>query len=105
MTAIERTQGDGVRRNTGLIGVTLPVFAGTLCLSAMLLLADDPEATMVMMPADHLIHPAEAFQQAIRQAAEGAPAPARSPGSAGYPPPARRRRSSAARRPSPSPAA
>src|SRR5437660_5174501 len=43
--------------------------APAIGLAAMLLLSEDPDATMVMMPADHLIEPAEAFQQAIRQAA------------------------------------
>jgi hypothetical protein len=50
MTAIERTQGDGVRRNTGLIGVTLPVFAGTLCLSAMLLFSVQPMFAKMVLP-------------------------------------------------------
>ena len=38
-------------------------------LAALLVSRDDPEATMVVMPADHVIRPAEKFQAAIRQAA------------------------------------
>jgi mannose-1-phosphate guanylyltransferase len=43
--------------------------APAIGLGALLVLADDPEAVMVVMPADHLIQPDEAFQNAIRQAA------------------------------------
>jgi mannose-1-phosphate guanylyltransferase len=39
-------------------------------LAAMLLSRHDPEATLVVMPADHVIQPVEAFQDAIRQAAK-----------------------------------
>ena len=39
-------------------------------LAAMLVSRHDPDATMVVLPADHVIRPAEAFQAAIRQAAE-----------------------------------
>jgi mannose-1-phosphate guanylyltransferase len=42
--------------------------APAIGLAASLVLADDPDATMVVMPSDHLIQPEEAFQQAIRQA-------------------------------------
>jgi mannose-1-phosphate guanylyltransferase len=38
-------------------------------LAALLVSRDDPEATMAVMPADHVIRPAEKFQAAIRQAA------------------------------------
>ena len=38
-------------------------------LAALLVSRDDPDATMVVMPADHVIRPAEKFQAAIRQAA------------------------------------
>jgi mannose-1-phosphate guanylyltransferase len=38
-------------------------------LAAQLVLREDPDATLVVMPADHLIQPPEAFQAAIRQAA------------------------------------
>ena len=38
-------------------------------LAALLVSRDDPDATMAVMPADHVIHPAEKFQAAIRQAA------------------------------------
>ncbi|HVT26426.1 MAG TPA: mannose-1-phosphate guanylyltransferase [Lacipirellulaceae bacterium] len=37
-------------------------------LAALLVSRSDPEATMVVMPADHVIRPAEAFQDAVRQA-------------------------------------
>jgi mannose-1-phosphate guanylyltransferase len=43
--------------------------APAIGLSALLVLADDPQAVMVVMPADHLIQPDEAFQAAIHQAA------------------------------------
>ena len=39
-------------------------------LAALLVSRDDPDATMVVMPADHVIRPAEKFQAAIRQAAD-----------------------------------
>lgn len=38
-------------------------------LAALFVIRSDPHATMVVMPADHIIRPAEAFQAAIRQAA------------------------------------
>ena len=38
-------------------------------LAALLVSRNDPDATMVVMPADHVIRPAEKFQAAIRQAA------------------------------------
>ena len=38
-------------------------------LAALLVSRHDPEATMVVMPADHVIRPAEKFQAAIEQAA------------------------------------
>jgi mannose-1-phosphate guanylyltransferase len=38
-------------------------------LAALLVSRDDPDATMAVMPADHVIRPAEKFQAAIRQAA------------------------------------
>src|SRR6478672_457715 len=38
-------------------------------LAALLVSRTDPEATMAVMPADHVIRPAEKFQAAIRQAA------------------------------------
>jgi mannose-1-phosphate guanylyltransferase len=37
-------------------------------LAAHLVSRDDPEATMVVMPADHVIRPVEKFQAAVRQA-------------------------------------
>jgi mannose-1-phosphate guanylyltransferase len=42
--------------------------APAIGLAALLVLAEDENATMVVMPADHLIQPEQAFQQAIRQA-------------------------------------
>jgi mannose-1-phosphate guanylyltransferase len=39
-------------------------------LAALLVSRDDPDAKMVVMPADHVIRPAERFQAAVRQAAE-----------------------------------
>ena len=39
-------------------------------LAALLISRTDPEATMVVMPADHVITPAEKFQHAIRQAVQ-----------------------------------
>lgn len=42
--------------------------APAIGLAALLVLQADPDATMVVMPADHLIQPPEAFQAAIRQA-------------------------------------
>jgi mannose-1-phosphate guanylyltransferase len=39
-------------------------------LAALLVSRHDPEATMVVMPADHVIRPVEKFQAAIRQAVE-----------------------------------
>lgn len=44
--------------------------APCIALAAMQLLRSDPDATMVVMPADHVIRPDEAFQQALRAAAE-----------------------------------
>ena len=38
-------------------------------LAALLVSRDDPEATMAVMPADHVIRPADTFQASIRQAA------------------------------------
>jgi mannose-1-phosphate guanylyltransferase len=39
-------------------------------LAALLVSRDDPNATMAVMPADHVIRPAEKFQAAIQQAAD-----------------------------------
>jgi hypothetical protein len=50
MTAIEQTQRANARRNIGLIGLALPVFAGTLCLSAMLLFSVQPMFTKMVLP-------------------------------------------------------
>lgn len=43
--------------------------APAIGLAALLVLAEDEDATMVVMPADHLIRPDDSFQGAIRQAA------------------------------------
>src|SRR4029079_4827479 len=42
--------------------------APAIGLAALVVLAQDDDATMVVMPADHLIQPDDAFQAAIRQA-------------------------------------
>ena len=39
------------------------------CLAALLVARHDPQATMAVMPSDHVIRPAERFRDAIRQAA------------------------------------
>jgi mannose-1-phosphate guanylyltransferase len=57
--ARERIVGEPCKRDT----------APAVGLAAILVMLRDPDATMVVMPADHLIEPAEAFQAAIRQAA------------------------------------
>lgn len=54
----QRLVGEPCKRDT----------APAIGLAATLLLAADPDTTMVMMPADHLIQPAAALQSAIRQA-------------------------------------
>jgi mannose-1-phosphate guanylyltransferase len=56
--ARERIVGEPCKRDT----------APAVGLAAQLVLRDDPDSTMVVMPADHLIQPPEAFQAAIRQA-------------------------------------
>jgi len=38
-------------------------------LAALGILRDDPEGTMIVMPADHVIEPAEAFRESVRAAA------------------------------------
>jgi mannose-1-phosphate guanylyltransferase len=43
--------------------------AAAIGLAAILVLADDPDATMIVSPSDHLIQPATAFQGALAQAA------------------------------------
>ncbi len=50
MTAIERTESAAARRFIGLIGLTLPVFAATLLLSAMLLFSVQPMFTKMVLP-------------------------------------------------------
>lgn len=42
--------------------------APCIALAALLVSRDDPEATMAVMPADHVIEPAEKFRAAIQQA-------------------------------------
>jgi mannose-1-phosphate guanylyltransferase len=54
----QRVIGEPCKRDT----------APAVGLAALLVLADDPDATMVVMPADHLIQPAASFQHAIQQA-------------------------------------
>ena len=55
----ERIVGEPCKRDT----------APAIGLAALLVSQDAPDATMVSMPADHLIQPTEAFHAAIRQAA------------------------------------
>lgn len=56
--AKQRIVGEPCKRDT----------APAIGLAALLVMQDDPDATMVVMPADHLIQPIETFQAAIRQA-------------------------------------
>ncbi|MFM9117591.1 MAG: mannose-1-phosphate guanylyltransferase [Planctomycetota bacterium] len=44
--------------------------APCIALAALQLVARDPDATMVVLPADHVIEPQAAFRQAVAQAAE-----------------------------------
>jgi mannose-1-phosphate guanylyltransferase len=55
----ERIVGEPCKRDT----------APAIGLAAVLVSQNDPDATLVTMPADHLIEPTEAFQAALRQAA------------------------------------
>ncbi len=57
--SLERMIGEPCKRDT----------APAVGLSAILASREDPEATLVVMPADHHIRPDTAFQAAIRQAA------------------------------------
>jgi mannose-1-phosphate guanylyltransferase len=57
--ARQRLVGEPCKRDT----------APAIGLAALLLLHEDPDATMVVMPSDHLIEPASAFQAALAQAA------------------------------------
>jgi hypothetical protein len=50
MTAIERTEGGRSRAALSLIGLTLPVFAVTICLSALLLFSVQPMFTKMVLP-------------------------------------------------------
>ena len=54
----DRVLGEPCRRNT----------APCVGLAAALVSAEDPDGTMVVMPADHLISPEDVFQQAIEHA-------------------------------------
>ena len=56
----QRIVGEPCKRDT----------APAIGLAANLVLAQDADATMIVMPSDHLIRPDAAFQQAIRQATE-----------------------------------
>src|SRR5262245_10616421 len=56
---LSRIVGEPCKRDT----------APAIGLAALLVLAEDADATMAVMPADHLIQPDEAFQAAISQAA------------------------------------
>jgi len=44
--------------------------SGCIALAAIWCLARDPDAVMVLLPADHVIQPTEAFQNSLAQAAE-----------------------------------
>ncbi|MBA64054.1 MAG: mannose-1-phosphate guanylyltransferase [Planctomycetaceae bacterium] len=44
--------------------------APCIALAAALIAEDDPNATMIVMPSDHIIQPVEAFQQAILKAVD-----------------------------------
>ena len=57
---VDRILGEPCRRDT----------APCVGLAAALVSAADPDATLVVMPADHLIGPQDIFQQAIRHAVE-----------------------------------
>src|SRR5688572_15873841 len=56
--ARERIVGEPCKRDT----------APAVGLSALLVTQSDPDATLVVMPSDHLIQPDTAFQNALRQA-------------------------------------
>lgn len=56
----ERIVGEPCKRDT----------APCIGLAALIVSRDDPDATMVVLPADHVIEPVEAFQAAIRQAVQ-----------------------------------
>lgn len=56
----ERIVGEPCKRDT----------APCIGLAALMVSRDDPDATMVVLPADHVIEPVEQFQAAIRQAAQ-----------------------------------
>lgn len=58
LLASRRIVGEPCKRDT----------APAIGLAATLLLAEDPDAVMIVMPADHLIQPESAFQAAIKQA-------------------------------------
>jgi mannose-1-phosphate guanylyltransferase len=58
--ARERILGEPCKRDT----------APCVGLAALLVSQNDPDAIMAVMPADHLIQPAEAFQQSLRQAVD-----------------------------------
>ncbi len=50
MTAIERTESGSTGRVASLIGLTLPVFAVTICLSALLLFSVQPMFAKMVLP-------------------------------------------------------
>lgn len=50
MTTIERTEGGSARPAMALIGLTLPVFAVTICLSALLLFSVQPMFAKMALP-------------------------------------------------------
>jgi hypothetical protein len=50
MTTIEQTEGGRFRGIASLVGLTLPVFAATICLSALLLFSVQPMFTKMVLP-------------------------------------------------------
>jgi hypothetical protein len=50
MTAIDRTENGGAGRIVSVIGLTLPIFAATLCLSALLLFSVQPMFAKMVLP-------------------------------------------------------
>ena len=50
MTAIDRTESGGGGRIVSLVGLTLPIFAATLCLSALLLFSVQPMFAKMVLP-------------------------------------------------------
>ena len=71
--------------------------APAIAVAALMLSRDDPDALMLVLPADHLIGDIDAFHEAIRTAAVGGSKMAISPHSASWPPRPRRATATSAR--------